>query len=60
MVRSLGADVAGGAFTSPTRTRLVLAQEAFHDELELEFLQVIDPEAAAALEAQAQAKYPKK
>jgi hypothetical protein len=35
-------------------------KRAYRDlELELEFLQVIDPEAAAALEAEAQAKYPK-
>ena len=49
------------ASNSNTTGMTSLQKQAFRDlELELELLQVIDPDAAAALEAQAQAKFPKR
>ncbi|WP_063769298.1 hypothetical protein [Hyalangium minutum] len=49
------------ASNSNTTGMTPLQKRAFRDlELELELLQVIDPDAAASLEAQALAKYPKK
>ncbi len=49
------------AANSNTTGMTPVQKRAYRDlELELEFLRVIDPEAASALEAEAQAKYPKK
>jgi hypothetical protein len=54
-------DAMVNATNSNTTGMTPVQKRAYRDlELELEFLQVIDPEAAAALEAEAQAKYPKR
>jgi hypothetical protein len=53
-------DAMVNASNSNTTGMTPVQKRAYRDlELELEFLQVIDPEAAAALEAEAQAKYPR-
>ena len=48
------------AANSNTTGMTAVQKRAYRDlELELEFLRVIDPDAAAALETEAQTKYPK-